>query len=361
MDDATAMRRALALAQHGWGRVAPNPLVGAVVLQRHEVVGEGWHAEYGEAHAERMALARAGELARGGTLVCTLEPCAHTGKQPPCTEAILAAGIARVVFAVDDPNPLAAGGAARLRAAGLEVVGGVEAEAARAQLAPFLHAQRGTGRPFVALKLAQSLDGRIADATLRSQWLSGPEARAWAQWLRAGYDAIGVGSRTALADDPLLTVRGEVTPRVPPMRVVFDRGLALARGSRLVQSVAQAPVLLVGVPDADPERARLLGEAGVTVLRAATLPEALRLLHAEHGIGSLLVEGGGRLAGALLADGLVDRLHLVTAPVWLGEQGIPAFAGHPSYAIADAPRWRVVERRPLGADSLLVADRDAAP
>src|SRR6267154_922827 len=217
-----AMERALDLARRGWGRVAPNPLVGAIVLAGDSVVAEGYHAEYGGPHAEVVALEAAGERARGATLVVNLEPCAHHGKTPPCTDAILAAGVARVVAALPDPDLQARGGGAVLRAKGVAVSIGLLAEAAAALNAPFLFAREQAERPFVALKLATSIDGRIADAAGSSQWVSGEAAREHVHWLRAGFDAIAVGGTTALHDDPLLTVRGAVTPRRPPVRVVFD-------------------------------------------------------------------------------------------------------------------------------------------
>jgi diaminohydroxyphosphoribosylaminopyrimidine deaminase/5-amino-6-(5-phosphoribosylamino)uracil reductase len=216
MNEREAMARALDLAWRGWGRVQPNPLVGAVVLSNGELVAEGWHPEFGDRHAEAVALAGAGERARGATMVVTLEPCAHQGKQPPCTEAIIRSGIRRVVAAMSDPNPLAAGGSERLREAGVEVEVGPLGDAAAAQNAIFLHSIEDTHRPYVALKLATTLDGRIADGFGRSRWISGNEARDYVQWLRAGFDAIAVGGRTARLDDPSLTVRGSVQPRVPP-------------------------------------------------------------------------------------------------------------------------------------------------
>jgi diaminohydroxyphosphoribosylaminopyrimidine deaminase/5-amino-6-(5-phosphoribosylamino)uracil reductase len=350
------MARALDLAWRGWGRVHPNPLVGAVVLAGGEVVGEGYHAEFGGAHAEPQALAAAGERARGATLVVTLEPCAHTGRQPPCTAAILAAGVRRVVVAMSDPNPVAAGGAALLRAAGVDVEAGILHAEAAVQNAAFLHLFRRPERPYVAVKLAASLDGRLADAGGRSKWISGPEARDWVQWLRGGFDAIAVGGRTAVADDPSLTVRGPLQPRVSPRRIVFDRSLSLSPDAQLVRSAAEVPVIVVAAPDAaSGARADELRAAGVTVLAAASLAPALRELRSV-GITSVLVEGGGRLAGALLAEGLVDRLYWVQSPLFLGERGAPAFAGLPSSPLDESARWQIVERRALGADTLLVVD-----
>ena len=350
------MARALDLAWRGWGRVQPNPLVGAVILNNGELVGEGWHPEFGDRHAERVALADAGERARRATMIVTLEPCSHHGKQPPCTDAIIDSGISRVVAALSDPNPVAAGGSERLRAAGVEVELGFQADAAAAQNAIFLHSLRGTGRPFVALKLATTLDGHIADGYGRSRWISGEPARQFVQWLRAGFDAIGVGGRTARVDDPSLTVRGPVHPRIPPKRVVFDRAADLGPQLTLVRTAADVPTVAVVAPGAESARIRRLESAGVRVVRATSLAEALGALHHE-GIGSLLIEGGGQLAGALLSAGLVDRYYWLQAPIWLGDNAVPAVAGLPPRELDRAERWRVVERRAMGQDTLLVLDR----
>jgi diaminohydroxyphosphoribosylaminopyrimidine deaminase/5-amino-6-(5-phosphoribosylamino)uracil reductase len=356
MNEREAMARALDLAWRGWGRVQPNPLVGAVVLQGGKLVGEGWHPEFGDRHAEAVALADAGERARGATMVVTLEPCAHQGKQPPCTDAIISSGIRRVVAAMRDPNPVAGGGSERLRQAGVEVEVGPLGEAAAAQNAIFLHSVAPRARPYVALKLATTLDGRIADGFGRSRWISGSEGREYVQWLRAGFDAIAVGGRTARLDDPSLTVRGTVQPRVPPRRVVFDRAADLGPQLTLLRSAGEIPTLVVVSPDAEPGRIKRLEAAGVTVLRAGALEEGLRSLR-DLGIGSLLVEGGGQLAGSLLGAGLVDRYYWLQSPVWLGDDAVPALAGLPSRGLDQAERWRVVERRALGQDTLLVLDR----
>ncbi len=350
------MQHALDLAWRGWGRVHPNPLVGAVVLDGEEAVGEGWHAEYGAAHAETIALQAAGPRARGATLVVTLEPCAHSGKQPPCVDAILRAGIRRVVAALPDPNPIAAGGAARLREAGVPVELGLEREAAEAQNAAFLQEHRNPERPFVALKLATSLDARIADLEGRSRWISGSDARAFVHWLRAGFDAIAVGGRTARADDPSLTVRGTITPRITPSRVIFDAGADLPGSLGVIRSASEVPTYVVASPQAPATRLTALERAGVGVVTAANLGDGLHALRGA-GIQSLLVEGGGRLAGALLGNGLGDRFYWIQSPLWLGDRGVPAIAGFPSEPIARAERWRTVERRALGDDTLLVLDR----
>ena len=357
MTEAEAMERALGLAWGGWGRVHPNPLVGAVVLQGGETVGEGYHAEFGGVHAELVALAQAGPRARGATVIVTLEPCRHHGKQPPCVDAIVASGIRRVVFGASDPNPAAGGGAAWLAAAGLDVAALPVTGAVADQNAAFFHEFRERDRPWVALKLATSLDGRIADYTGRSRWISGPEARQWVHWLRSGFDALAVGGRTARADNPSLTVRGPVTPRLVPRRVVFDRRAELAGAQKLLDSARQIPVLVVAEGPVDTERAHALTAAGVDLLPVANLHEGMVRLR-EAGIRSLLVEGGGRLAGRLVAQGLVDRFYWVQGPVWLGDDGIPAFGGIPGGLLEQAVRWRVVERRPLGPDTLLALDRD---
>lgn len=352
------MARALDLAWRGWGRAQPNPLVGAVVLAGTDVAGEGWHAEFGGLHAETAALAAAGPRARGATMVVTLEPCAHQGKQPPCTDALIAAGIARVVAAVVDPDPRAGGGGERLRAAGIAVEFGLLGDRACAQNRAFLHRHRVPGRPFVALKLATSADARIADTTGRSRWLSGPAARAYVHWLRAGFDAIAVGAGTVAADDPQLTVRGEVRPRIPPRRVIFDRSLRAPLTARLVTGAREVPTTIVTRPGgAATSRGKGLASAGVTLLEAADPASALAEL-GRSGVSSLLVEGGGRLAATLLGAGLVDRFYWVQTPLFLGEGAVPAFPGLGAGHLPELERWQVVERRALDADTLLVLDRE---
>ena len=350
-DDGAWMRHALALAARGWGRTAPNPMVGAVVVRDDTVVGEGWHTAYGAAHAEVEALRSAGERARGATLYVTLEPCNHLGQTPPCTEAILGAGIARVVAAMDDPNPVARGGADRLRTQGVEVAIGAEADAARELNASFFHSV-ATDRPFVRLKLALSIDGAIADEGRHTGWLSGHEARAEVHRLRAGSDAVAVGIGTVLADDPLLTVRGFAPPRVPPVRVVFDTSARLPLDSRLVRSARETPVLVIcWAPD--PSHAVALEHAGVELLHAASLPHAVRALRAR-GVTSLLLEGGAGLASSFMQEALVDRLVIFRAPILLGAGSLNAFGGLPSGAIESAPRWRLVEARRFGDDEMTV-------
>src|SRR2546429_3620001 len=350
------MRRALELAWRGWGRVSPNPMVGAVVLRGDETVAEGWHAEFGGPHAELAALHAAGDKARGATLVVTLEPCAHHGKTPPCVDAIRAAGVRRVVAAVRDPDLDARGGIEILKRAGIETEVGLMAEEAAAQNAPFLFTRQQTDRPFVALKLATSIDGRIADAGGSSQWISGPEARDHVHWLRAGFDAIAVGGTTALMDNPQLTARGDLTPRKPPVRIVFDRRAMLNLGVSLVQTAREVPTWVMSSPEAPMANVSVLEGNGVRVFRPETLAQAFAQLRLA-GIQSLLCEGGGALGAKLLAEGVNDRLYWGQAPGWLGGGAVSAVPGGPGVAHAGAPRWIVVERRPLGSDTLLVLDR----
>jgi diaminohydroxyphosphoribosylaminopyrimidine deaminase/5-amino-6-(5-phosphoribosylamino)uracil reductase len=326
------------------------------VLQGDEVVGEGWHAEFGGPHAEVQALRAAGERARGATLVVTLEPCTHHGKTPPCTDAIRSAGIRRVVAAVRDPDPDARGGVEVLQAAGIDVAVGLLAEESAALNAAFLATRLQTERPFLALKLATSIDNHIADARGRSRWISGPEARDYVHWLRAGFQAIGVGGTTALKDDPQLTVRGAVTPRTPPVRIVFDRRAMLNAGVQLVQTAREVPTWVVASPEAPAANVSVLEGNGVRVFRPETLAQGLAQLRLA-GIQSLLCEGGGALSAKLLTESLVDRLYWVQSPVWLGEGAVPAFPGVPDFPLAEAPRWIPVERRALGPDTLLVLDR----
>lgn len=344
------MRRALRLAARGAGQVSPNPKVGAVVVQDGRVVGEGWHRRYGGPHAEVHALDAAGDATRGATVYVTLEPCDHEGKTPPCTRALVDAGVARVVHAIDDPNPVAAGGAARLRAHGIQVTGGVLADEAARLNAPFLFAARGARRPFVTLKLALSIDGALVGAARRRHMLTGPAAQREVHRLRADSDAVAVGSETAIVDDAALTVRGVRAPARPPVRVVFDRRGRLPAESRLVRTAGDAPVVLL-TSTAGALHAAPLAAAGVTIVASAGLEDALERLRAA-GVQSLLVEGGAGLASALVEAGLVDRLIIFQAPVVLGEGALPAF---PALSSSRCPvRFRVQSRRVLGDDLMTV-------
>jgi diaminohydroxyphosphoribosylaminopyrimidine deaminase/5-amino-6-(5-phosphoribosylamino)uracil reductase len=303
------MRRALEQARRGLGRTTPNPVVGAcVVTDEGVVVGDGAHERAGEPHAEVHALNEAGERARGATLYCTLEPCSHTGRTGPCTERIVAAGITRVVAAMEDPFPLVSGrGFAALRAHGIEVNEGVEREAALRLNQPFLTAVR-EGRPFVIVKAATSIDGRIAKTPGVRTPLTSAEANRRVQYLRAEVDAIAVGSETLLVDDPLLTVRDVYRER-PLTRVVFDRRRRTLPTARIFSTVADGPVLVVGSPGED-------------------LKSMLRQL-AREGIHSVLLEGGAQIHAAAWDEDLVDYVQLYVTPVALGPEGVPVFGGRP--------------------------------
>lgn len=328
-------------------------MVGAVIVRGGVVVGEGFHAEYGGDHAEVAALRAAGERARGATVYVTLEPCSHVGKTPPCADALIAAGVSRVVIAVRDPHPLAGGGLDRLARAGIVVTTGVEAARAFELNAPFFHVLQAE-RPWVSLKLALSIDGAHADAQGRSRWVTGERARRETHRLRAGHDAVVVGIGTALADDPSLTVRGVRAPRVPPRRVIFDRHARLPLDSQLVRSARKVPTIVVAEsPDAT--RAAALEHAGVRVLTAASLPDALVGLR-QMEIQSMLVEGGARLAGAFLANAVVDRLIIFRAAIVLGAGAPQGLACAPPVALADAPRFPLVELRRMGEDIMAVYD-----
>jgi diaminohydroxyphosphoribosylaminopyrimidine deaminase / 5-amino-6-(5-phosphoribosylamino)uracil reductase len=351
------MRRALALAAEGWGMVRPNPLVGAVVVRDGREVGSGWHARYGAAHGEVVALERAGAAARGATLYVTLEPCSHHGLTPPCTEAIARAGVARVVCAAADPNPEAAGGAAWLRERGIEVEIGVESGAARALNAAFFHVhERGT--PFVSLKLATSLDGAVAEAAGRPTRITGAGAEVQVHRLRAASDAILVGGATVRADDPLLTVRGVPTIR-PPVRVVAASAATLPTGSHLLATLEEAPVLLLCSEEASERNVAELEHRGVRVRRVARGPSGLdpaACLDAlwREGLQSVFCEGGPRLGASLLGADRVERLHLLLAPVWFGGAAVPAF---PGVRGGGRDRWTLREAQALEGDALLTWDR----
>ncbi|HEY2804992.1 MAG TPA: bifunctional diaminohydroxyphosphoribosylaminopyrimidine deaminase/5-amino-6-(5-phosphoribosylamino)uracil reductase RibD [Gemmatimonadales bacterium] len=354
--DREAMELALRLAWRGWGRVGTNPMVGAIVLKNGEVVGEGWHAEFGGPHAEVAALQKAGEKARGGDLVVTLEPCRHHGKTPPCIAAILEHGIRRVVFAAEDVDPKARGGALHLRTAGVTVQTGLLADEVRRQNALFFYRHTPATRPFVALKLATSLDACIADGSGRSKWITGEESRAFVQWLRAGFDAIAVGLGTVRADNPSLTVRGDVAPLVTPKRVIFDREAATPLASDVVKSARQTPTLVVAEPGAPDARIAALAKAGVEVV-VAEGPMAQLAELKTRGVGSILVEGGGILAGRFIEAGVIDRIFLLQAPILLGATGVPAFGALDGVSLETVKPWTVSGRRTLGADALTVLDR----
>ena len=346
------MRRALALAERGWGQTAPNPMVGAVVVADGRIVGEGFHARHGEAHAEVVALKAAGAAARGATLYVTLEPCVHHGKTPPCVDAIRAAGIARVVAAVRDPSDVARGGVEALRAAGIAVDLGIERERALELNAAFFNAH-ASPRPWVTLKIAMSADARVADPTGVRRWITGPESRREVHRLRANSDAIAVGIGTVLADDPALTVRDAPAPRVAPSRVIFDRMLRIPVDSGLVRSSREVETIVVASADAPGDRRTMLESRGVRVIVANGLEPALESLR-ERGVRSLFVEGGPRLAGAMLREGLVDRLVIFQAPITLGDAALGAFDFAPADFLDALTGARVIRREQFGADRMTV-------
>lgn len=348
------MRRALFHAERALGATTPNPMVGAVVVDREGViVGVGHHTRAGQPHAEVVALDEAGERARGGTLYVTLEPCCHTGRTGPCTARIEAAGIARVVAAIVDPFPAVAGGGVRvLMERGISVDLGIEADRARRLNAAYLSVLEW-GRPLVVAKAATSRDGRIAAQPGRPTALSGAAAQRRCQRLRGQVDAIAVGSGTVLADDPRLTARDLVRER-PLRRIVFDRRLRTPLTARVLAPGAPDDVIIVTSParlhDA-PARVAALEDAGARVVPAGSLDEALRGFAAQ-GIHSLLVEGGAELHRAFWEAGLIDRLHMIVTPHRLGPEGVPLFGGWP------VPWARLRERRAsaCGDDVWMEAD-----
>jgi diaminohydroxyphosphoribosylaminopyrimidine deaminase / 5-amino-6-(5-phosphoribosylamino)uracil reductase len=363
--EAVWLRRALELAEGGRGSVSPNPLVGAVIVREGEIVGEGFHAELGGLHAERAALddCRArGDDPAGCDLYVTLEPCAHTGRQPPCTEAILEAGISRVVYASDDPTDKASGrGPGMLRDGGVEVelAGGPEASAARLLNQPFRKRAR-TGRPLVTYKAAMSLDGRVASPTGDSRWISSVESRELVHRWRAECDAVAVGIGTALADDPLLTATTDATAR-QPTRVVFDSQARLPLDSALVGSVDEALLLVICAPEAASARRDGLERAGAEVVVAPGRTPRARLEAALDELGrrqiqDLFVEGGPTLAGALFDAGEIDEVRLFLAPVLVGAaQARAVLEGEGVARIAEGVRPLSTSFEEVGEDMLIRA------
>jgi diaminohydroxyphosphoribosylaminopyrimidine deaminase/5-amino-6-(5-phosphoribosylamino)uracil reductase len=360
--DLDHMRAALALARRGLGNVWPNPAVGCVLVQpgtgAGRVVGRGWTQPGGRPHAETEALARAGSGARGATAYVSLEPCSHHGRTPPCADALIGAGIGRAVIALEDPDLRVSGaGIAALRAAGIAVEVGALGEAAAAVNAGFLLRIR-EGRPFVTLKLATTLDGRIATASGESRWITGEAARDWAHGLRASHDAVMVGIGTALVDDPELVCRLPGLPLRPTVRIVVDSALRLPAASRLVQGAALAPLWVVAAAEVDVGRRETLAAQGVDIIGVASDPRGrpdigatLKALGAR-GVTRVLVEGGGGLAGSLLGAGLVDAVAWFHAPRVIGDGGRPAVAAFGVDRLAQAPTFVRTAVRTLAADVL---------
>jgi len=362
-DDRRFMRLALRLARRGLGRTSPNPAVGAVVVAGGVVVGRGFHRRAGLPHAEVEALRAAGVRARGATVYVTLEPCAHHGRTPPCTEALVAAGVGRVVVGTDDPNPRVPGdGTGRLRAAGIEVVRGVLADECAALIAPF-RKHVTSGLPWVTLKLAASLDGRIATVTGDARWITGEDSRRYAHRLRAEHDAILVGAETVRRDDPELTCR--IRGGRNPLRVVLDGRLRVPAQARVLTTAGTAPTLVLTGRTAPAARLRRIAARGAEVVR---LPDVdgrlpwrgvLRAL-GRRGVMSVLVEGGAAVAAAALRAREVDRLLLFVAPKLIGGDGVPMVGALGVRRVARALRTGPLTVRQFAADLLVATDIGAS-
>ena len=351
--DHLLMARALRLAERAAFTTRPNPMVGCVLAHGDEVIGEGWHQRKGGPHAEVFALQAAGERARGATAYVTLEPCAHHGSTPPCADALVAAGVGRVVCAMRDPFPQVDGaGFDRLRAAGIAVECGLMEAQARELNRGFL-SRIERGRPWLRVKLASSLDGRTAMASGDSKWISGEAARRDVQQWRARSGAIVTGAGTVLADDPQLTVRLEdATEFVPPLRVVLDPGLATVARGRVREG--DAPTLYLHAPDTKPPRSMDAERAAVPVQGGRFDLDAVLALLAARGINEVQLEAGATLAGAFLSAGLVDELLLYIAPVLLGERARPLFDGLHIDAMTERLQLQAIDSRRIGDDHRLL-------
>jgi diaminohydroxyphosphoribosylaminopyrimidine deaminase / 5-amino-6-(5-phosphoribosylamino)uracil reductase len=357
--DLDHMRTALALARRGLGNVWPNPAVGCVLVDARHIVGRGWTRPGGRPHAETEALCRAGPRAGGATAYVSLEPCSHWGETPPCAEALIEAGVRRVVAAVEDPDPRVCGsGIAKLRAAGISVDLGLCADEAVEVNAGFFSRVR-RGRPLVTLKLATTLDGRIAMPGGESRWITGLPARERAHLLRARHDAVMVGIGTVIADDPQLTCRLPRLGARSPVRVIVDRRLRLPPTARLLAGIGAAPVWVLTSRSADPGRRAAMRERGADVIEVDAAEDGIDLAAAlaalqGRGITRLLVEGGAGLAAALLKARLVDRLAWFHAPVLIGGDGVPAVGSLGIAALAEAPAFERISTETVGADLLTV-------
>ncbi|MEH6950667.1 bifunctional diaminohydroxyphosphoribosylaminopyrimidine deaminase/5-amino-6-(5-phosphoribosylamino)uracil reductase RibD [Nitrobacter sp. NHB1] len=362
--DLRFMQLALAMGRRSLGASAPNPAVGAVIVKDDVIVGRGWTQPGGRPHAEVEALRRAGEAARGATLYVTLEPCSHVGKTPPCADAVIAAGITRVVSAIEDPTPEVAGqGHARLRAGGISVeVGLCAVEAAHHHAGHFRRVR--DKRPHVILKLAVSSDGKIAAAGGAPVAITGEAAKARVHLLRAQCNAILVGIGTVLADDPLLTCRLPGMEARSPLRVVLDHALRIPHDSRLVRSACETPLWVMASDPAQASAAMKLGAAGVQVVRVSVaagapgldLAAVLRAL-SERGVTRLMVEGGARVASSFVAAGLVDEAWLLRGPDPIGDDGVAALGALPLTAITRSPQFKVRGSETLDQDTLAIYER----
>lgn len=349
--DAAMIIRCCDLAMQAAGHTAPNPLVGSVITQGEEIVGEGFHPKAGEPHAEIFALRAAGDRAQNATLYVNLEPCNHTGRTPPCSEAVIQAGIRRVVIGLADPNPTASGGIEKLKAAGIEVIVGVEGDRCRQINEAFIH-RVTQHKPFGILKYAMTLDGKIATSTGHSAWVSGPSARKWVHQLRSGCDAVIVGGNTVRKDNPNLTHHGQGNHN--PLRVVMSRQLNLPTSANL-WDVAIAPTLVFTQQDADRSAQSALQQKGVEVISLATLTPALvmQALY-ERGLMSVLWECGGRLAAEAIADGAVQKVCAFIAPKLIGGATAPSPIGELGLQqMTQAKALSRVSFMPVGEDFLL--------
>lgn len=369
MPEEKYMRRAIELAKKGSGHVNPNPLVGAVIVRDGEIIGEGYHECYGQLHAERNAIANAkkrGNSLEGSTIYVTLEPCCHYGKTPPCTEAIIEEKIAKVVVGSDDPNPLVSGkGFQMLREKGIEVIPHFLKEECDAMNHVFFHYIR-TGTPYVAMKYAMTMDGKIACYTGDSKWVTGEESRAHVQTLRNHYKGIMAGIGTVLADDPMLNCR--IEGGRDPIRIIADSHLRIPMDSQLVRTAGQQPLIVACLPDADEEKAAQLQEKGVEVLRipgvttaditeeqkeVISLPVLMKELGARK-IDGILLEGGGQLNESALQAGIVDRIYCYIAPkIFGGAQAKTPVEGQGLTRAADAWRFKRIGMQEFGQDILL--------
>jgi diaminohydroxyphosphoribosylaminopyrimidine deaminase / 5-amino-6-(5-phosphoribosylamino)uracil reductase len=359
------MKAALALARRGLGTVWPNPAVGCVLVKHGHVVGRGWTQPGGRPHGETEALERAGAAARGATAYVSLEPCCHWGKTPPCTDALAAAGVARVVVPIEDPDPRVSGkGVARLREAGIAVEIGLCADAA-AEINAGFFLRLSTGRPLVTLKLATTRDGQLATSTGESRWITGELARDRAHLLRASHDAVMIGSNTVLTDDPLLTCRLPGLDGQSPVRIVVDGRLRVPLTARLVAEADRVPTWFITQRHGDAARREAFLSCGVELIEVASTPDHTIDMAAafqelgRRGLTRVLVEGGATLAAVLLRAGLVDRLAWFHAPSLIGGDGIPAVAPFGIAALKDAPRFEPVSLETIGDDVLEMLRRRA--
>lgn len=356
------MQAAINLARRGLGQTAPNPSVGCVIVRNGAVVGRGFTAPGGRPHAEVRALAMAGDQAKGATAYVTLEPCSFTGKTGPCTDALINAGIARVVVGTTDPHPKVNGaGIAKMRAQGIEVIENVLREACAELIAPFAMTI-SEHRPLITLKLASSLDGKIATSKGESQWITGADARRAAHGLRGRHDAVLVGVGTVLADDPELTCRIEGFRTAPLVRIVVDSHLRTSLLSQLVRGAANNPLWILHRNGADKLRIKAMESAGVKLIELPASTAGIDFAAgcqalAKHGLTSVLVEGGGTIAAGLLREKLVDRLVWFHAPCVIGADGWPAAQGFGIGTLAEMPRFSLLEQRRLGSDILSVYKR----